>query len=363
MAANHERETGNIIAHVGSGKLASAMAGAGDRTHGTGNIAEPKAGKRPSGASSGKIRARVKRATSKDTGKTSVRRKPARRGAEGTSAGSHAHAHPIADGARNAKAHITGGFEAVGSGIKHGAETAAKGVAHAGGAVANAANVGITGTKETFRKLFGNKDGEIGYFAPKTWDFWRALIVCFCGMCLLGHLLEIPYCLAMDSMFGIVDDTYPVWTDPWYHPYWVYGVGAVLMTLFIEPFKERLVIRRKTIWGAMLQCFVIMVALCAAMECIIGWLVNQPDPVTGLYPYWDNSQLPGNIFGQAWIVNDIAIAIAAMIYVWLVYPLVCRALAWLRPAAANASFAFVVIGFAGCCIASYGQLISWGVLG
>ena len=52
---------------------------------------------------------------------------------------------------------------------------------------------------------------EIGYFAPRTWDFWRALIVCFCLCCILGHWLEMPYCWLMDRLFGIVADDYAVW--------------------------------------------------------------------------------------------------------------------------------------------------------
>ena len=72
---------------------------------------------------------------------------------------------------------------------------------------------------------------EIGYFAPRTWDFWRALAVCFCLCCILGHWLEMPYCWLMDHLFGIVADDYAVWTDPWYHPYWVYGFGAVFLSL------------------------------------------------------------------------------------------------------------------------------------
>ena len=78
---------------------------------------------------------------------------------------------------------------------------------------------------------------EIGYFAPRTWDFWRALIVCFCLCCILGHWLEMPYCWLMDRLFGIVADDYAVWTDPWYHPYWVYGFGAVFVTLLLSGFS------------------------------------------------------------------------------------------------------------------------------
>ena len=100
------------------------------------------------------------------------------------------------------------------------------------------------------RKL--TEHDEIGYFALRTWEFWRALIVCFCLCCILGHWLEMPYCWLMDQCFGIVADDYAVWTDPWYHPYWVYGFGAVFMTLLIEPLKERLILHRKTLWGAFL---------------------------------------------------------------------------------------------------------------
>ena len=139
---------------------------------------------------------------------------------------------------------------------------------------------------------------EIGYFAPRTWDFWRALAVCFCLCCILGHWLEMPYCWLMDRLFGIVADDYAVWTDPWYHSYWVYGFGAVFMTLLIEPLKERLILHRKTLWGAFLESLVIAILAAMVLELVMGWLINQPDPTTGEYPFWDNSQLPGNVFGQ-----------------------------------------------------------------
>ena len=117
---------------------------------------------------------------------------------------------------------------------------------------------------------------EIGYFAPRTWDFWRALIVCFCLCCILGHWLEMPYCWLMDRLFGIVADDYAVWTDPWYHPYWVYGFGAVFMTLLIEPLKEQLILHRKTLWGAFLESLVIAILAAMVLELVMGWLINQP---------------------------------------------------------------------------------------
>lgn len=197
---------------------------------------------------------------------------------------------------------------------------------------------------------------EIGYFAPKRWEFWRSLIACFCIFTIVGHLLELLYCVIMNALFGIVEPDYVVWTDPWYHPYWVYGIGAVVMTLIIEPLKERIILHRKTLWGALLETFALTVFLAMLMELIIGWIVNQPD-ASGEYPYWDNSELPLNIFGQAWLVNDIFIGLAAMLYVWILYPLICEGFNKLRPRVANIVFVVIVVGFALCCTASYTQLV------
>jgi uncharacterized membrane protein len=203
------------------------------------------------------------------------------------------------------------------------------------------------------------KSDEIGYFAPKTWEFWRGLIICFCAGCILGHWVEIPYCTFMDYFFGIVDETYAVWSDPWYHPYWVYGFGAVAMTLVFEPFKERFVVRRKTLFGALLEFYVCAVALSCALELVMGLLINQPDEA-GLYPYWDNSQLPLNVLGQAWLVNDLVIGLGATLYLWVLYPLIMRGLLALRPSVANGVFALIVVGFVICCAISYAQLILAG---
>ena len=89
--------------------------------------------------------------------------------------------------------------------------------------------------KRMFMKFF-TKDQE-GRYHVLTVEWWRTLFVVFCVFCWVGHWLEIPYCTFMDQ-FGIVADDYAVWVEPWFTPYWVYGIGAVAMTLVIEPFRE-----------------------------------------------------------------------------------------------------------------------------
>lgn len=158
------------------------------------------------------------------------------------------------------------------------------------------------------------------YFKPSTWAFWRALIFCFIICNLIGHWLEIPYCNFM-SRFGIVDPEYAALNDPWYVPYFVYGLGAFAMTMILEPLKERFLARRKTIAGAVLETFFIMMFISMVLELTFGLIVNQPD-ANGVYPYWDNSQLPLNVGGQAWLVNDFFIGLMASVYVWLIFPAV-----------------------------------------
>lgn len=202
-----------------------------------------------------------------------------------------------------------------------------------------------------------SREDEVGYFAPKTWGFWRSLIACFCIFTIVGHWCEIPYCMFMDHFFGIVADDYAVWTDPWYHPYWVYGFGSVAITFLIEPLKESIVKRRKTLIGALLETLIICITMAAILELVIGLIINQPDPITGKFPFWDNSTLPFNIFGQAWLVNDIVIGIIAVVYVWVLYPLVCEGFILLKDERrANIAFGIIVGVFGLCCAASYIQL-------
>lgn len=185
--------------------------------------------------------------------------------------------------------------------------------------------------KRVFMRFF-TKDQE-GRFHVLTLEWWRTLFTVFCVFCWVGHWLEIPYCTFM-SQFGIVADDYAVWVEPWFTPYWVYGIGAVAMTLVIEPFREDVIAKRRTTWGAVLETFAYTVAVAAVLETVIGLIINQPD-AAGVYPYWDNSQLPLNILGQGWLVNDLVIGVMAILYLWVFYPAIDAWLRSLRPWVAN----------------------------
>lgn len=198
-----------------------------------------------------------------------------------------------------------------------------------------------------------DKADETAFFEPKTWAFWRGIIMYLFVFSVVGHWLEIPYCLSMHALFGIVDSGYAIWSDPLYVPYWVYGIGAAIVTLMLMPLKIHIIGKRKTMWGAALEFFAICVVMCAVMECVMGWIINQPDEF-GQYPYWDNSVLPLNIFDQAWLVNDFFLGLVALGYVWFAFPFCQKAMRLIGERAANRVFVSVLVLFGFICLSFYG---------
>ncbi|BDE97793.1 putative ABC transporter permease [Raoultibacter timonensis] len=196
-----------------------------------------------------------------------------------------------------------------------------------------------------------SKDDELAGYAPDSWAFWRNLAVYFCAFSVIGHWLEIAYCTFM-NLFGIVDADSLVWDDPMY-PFLVYGIGTAVCTIALVPLKLKLIERRKTMAAASAQFFIVTVIVCMLMELAMGFMLNQPN-AAGVYPLWDNSQLPLNILSQAWLVNDIALGALAMLYTWGIYPLCEKLLAKLPPIAMNVMAAIVVSSFIVLCIVKFG---------
>ena len=180
--------------------------------------------------------------------------------------------------------------------------------------------------------------------------FWRNLAVYFCVFSVAGHWMGIAYCSFMD-LFGIVDEDSLVWADPLY-PFLVYGVGVAVCAIVLVPLKERLLARRRTRRGAGAEFYLIAVAACLVMELVMGLLLNQPNEL-GEYPLWDNSVLPLNVLGQAWLVNDLALGAVAMLYTWAVYPLCERALAKVPARVMDAAVLATVAGFAVLCAVKF----------
>lgn len=197
-----------------------------------------------------------------------------------------------------------------------------------------------------------DKSDELKFYEPRTWFFWRGIILYFCIFSIVGHWMEIPYCWSMHSLFGIVEETYDVWTDPFYKPYWVYGIGAAAITLLLMPLKFWIVKRGKSLVRAALIFLAVAITLAAFLECVIGLIINQPDQF-GQYPFWNNSVLPFNILGQAWLVNDFFLGLVSLAYVWLIFPFCQKFMKNIGEKAANRVFVTGLVLFAVICVLSY----------
>ena len=142
-----------------------------------------------------------------------------------------------------------------------------------------------------------------------------------------------------------------VWDDPFY-PFLVYGIGTVVCTLVLMPLKIRLVARQRTLLRAGIQFYLVTVVVCLLMELVMGLMLNQPD-AAGTYPLWDNSELPLNILGQAWLVNDLALGAVAMLYTWVIYPLCQKVLAKPPIRVMNTIAALIIGGFIVLCFVKF----------
>lgn len=152
----------------------------------------------------------------------------------------------------------------------------------------------------------------------RDWRFWCDMVVYFCVFSVVGHWCEWVYCMFNDYFFGIVDPNSGVWNDINY-PFFVYGVGVVVASIVLVPYRAMLIKWRQSGAKAGIHFFIVSIFVAMGAELTQGFLQNQPDEY-GNYPLWDNSQLPGNILGQAWIVNDVLIAALLFFFVWLAYP-------------------------------------------
>ena len=52
------------------------------------------------------------------------------------------------------------------------------------------------------------------------------MVIAFCVFSMVGHWMEIPYCMFNDYFFGTVEEDTLVFADPFY-PFCVYGIAAV----------------------------------------------------------------------------------------------------------------------------------------
>ena len=150
---------------------------------------------------------------------------------------------------------------------------------------------------------------DLDCYQPRTWAFWRNIIIYFCVFSVVGHWMEAAYCTLI--RFGMIPGTYDpnsqIWSD-WLYPFIVYGFGAVACVLLLYPVKNFLEKRIRSRVVPLLISFVVNALVCTAIELVMGLMVNQPGP-DGKLPLWDYSDMFCNFMGQVCLQNAIAFGV------------------------------------------------------
>ena len=161
---------------------------------------------------------------------------------------------------------------------------------------------------------------DLDCYQPRTWAFWRNIIIYFCVFSVVGHWMEAAYCTLI--RFGMIPGTYDpnsqIWSD-WLYPFIVYGFGAVACVLLLYPVKNFLEKRIRSRVVPLLISFVVNALVCTAIELVMGLMVNQPGP-DGKLPLWDYSDMFCNFMGQVCLQNAIAFGVVATLMTWVIYP-------------------------------------------
>lgn len=183
------------------------------------------------------------------------------------------------------------------------------------------------------------------FFKPRSWAFWRSAIIYFCLFSIVGHWMEAAFCLLIKYGIvpGIYDPNSQIWSD-WLYPFPVYGFGTVACMLVLYPIKCALQRRIRNGWAPVLVSFIINTLVCSAIELTLGLLQNQP--VNGVYPLWDYSDMFCNFMGQICLQNSLAFGAVATLMTWIVYPSLERLMGRFSNNAANVAFIVVVVFFA-----------------
>lgn len=187
---------------------------------------------------------------------------------------------------------------------------------------------------------------DADYYQPRTWPFWRNLIIYFCVFSVVGHWMEAAYCtlIRFGILPGIYDPNSQIWSD-WLYPFCVYGFGAVACVLLLYPVKNFLQKKLPGVALPLFLSFVVGALVCSAIELTMGLIMNQPLP-DGSLPLWDYRDMFCNFMGQICLQNAIAFGLVATLMTWIIYPGLEMLLAKIPTGLMNALFIVVVAVFA-----------------
>ncbi len=167
------------------------------------------------------------------------------------------------------------------------------------------------------------ESGEDIYEKPFTWPWFRNLVIYYCAFSIFGHWAEIGFCwlIVLGVVMGDYDFSHAQLWDWWLCPYPAEGIAVVLIAVLLSPIKEWLLKKfNGKVLPALILSFLINMFVCASIDFLTGITANAN------YELWDYSNLPFNFMGQIVLQNTLVYSAAATFIVWVIYPLMAKAL-------------------------------------
>ena len=187
---------------------------------------------------------------------------------------------------------------------------------------------------------------DLDCYQPRTWAFWRNIIIYFCVFSVVGHWMEAAYCTLI--RFGMIPGTgtrTPRSGRIGSTPSSCTDSGAMACVLLLYPVKNFLEKRIHCRRGRhLLISFVVNALVCTTIELVMGLMVNQPGP-DGKLPLWDYSDMFCNFMGQVCLQNAIAFGVVATLMTWVIYPALEQLLSKVPRDGMNIAFIAVTVGF------------------
>ena len=177
------------------------------------------------------------------------------------------------------------------------------------------------------------------YEKPFTWPWFRNLGIYYCVFSIFGHWAEIGFCwlIVLGVVMGDYDFTHAQLWDWWLCPYPAEGLAVVLIAVILFPFKEWVL--KKTggkVFLTLIISFLVNMLVCATIDFTTGITANAN------FELWDYRELPFNFMGQIVLQNTLVYSIAATFIVWVLYPLMAKALHRMPRRTANTIFVGLV---------------------
>ena len=174
----------------------------------------------------------------------------------------------------------------------------------------------------------------------RTWPFWRDLGIYFIVFSFAGHWAEMLFCynIHLGVFMGDVDFSEVMLWHQWLFPYFAEGVAVALIVVLLTPVKEWLLKKfGGRILPAVLVSIVVTAAVCTTVDFTCGMICNQN------YEVWDYRAIPFNFMGQVCLQNSTVYTVAALLILWVFYPLMDRGLRRMPRSLANGLF-FALVG-------------------